>query len=66
MVLKKFGRNTAILLVQEQDSVGMNALTSGGSDKEGEKKPLGQGTKDDPVILQRNPDGSLTQGSKER
>ena len=39
--------------------VGMNALTGGGSDKEGEK--TGQGTKDDPVILQRNPDGSLTQ-----
>jgi hypothetical protein len=39
--------------------VAMNALTGGGSDKEGEK--TGQGTKDDPVILQRNPDGSLTQ-----
>ena len=40
--------------------VGWNALTGGGSsDKEGEK--TGKGTKDDPVILQRNPDGSLTQ-----
>lgn len=40
--------------------VGYNALFGGGSsDKEDEK--TGKGTKDDPVILQRNPDGSLTQ-----
>ena len=39
--------------------VGWNALTGGGGVKEDEK--TGKGTKDDPVILQRNPDGSLTQ-----
>ena len=38
---------------------GLSMLGRGGSDKEDEK--TGKGTKDDLVILQRNPDGSLTQ-----